>query len=512
MSVPLLGRPFIALVALVYLALLLLIGGWAARRTRDARDFFVAGQRAGLWLTGMATMSAAFSSFVFLGGPGLTYRMGLGSLMIVLPVGFTSALLCWLLGRRLRLLAGAREIFTMADVVACRFRSPRVSALCAIAVLAGTVAYLGLQVQTLGILIRAIFGLERLDAALAIGLGVLVAYSVVGGMVAGLYTDLLQGGLMLVTALAVFAHALSACGGFGEMTGTLAASERFGREFLEPLGRAPVFTAFGFFFVFGIGVLGQPHLLHKFFMIDDARKLKWMPLMLGGSQSLCLLIWLGLGLAVPALVARGRLEPLLHADDAAPSYLLQVAPEWIAGLALVGILAAIMSTADSFLNIGSAALVRDLPRALGFTLGDQLWWGRAAVLGIAAAAAGFALAYGSLIALLGTFAFGIFGAALAPALAVGLNWNRVGAGAAGASMATGLVLTLLLEFLARQRWFDGLPRLTLPHGVMPAAVALAASFTVLFVVSWWRGPDRGIEADVRRVMELPTGDARQDSA
>ena len=78
-------------------------------------------------------------------------------------------------------------------------------------------------------------------------------------------------------------------------------------------------------------------------------------------------------------------------DDATIAFLSGAVPEVLAGLALAGVLAAVMSTADSFLNIGSAALVRDLPRALafyedvmGFTLAiDQGW---AKILRIARAA------------------------------------------------------------------------------------------------------------------------------
>ena len=58
---------------LVYALLLLALGGWASRRVRSERDFFLAGQKLGLWVAGITTMSAAFSGFVFLGGPGLMY-------------------------------------------------------------------------------------------------------------------------------------------------------------------------------------------------------------------------------------------------------------------------------------------------------------------------------------------------------------------------------------------------------------------------------------------------------
>jgi Na+/proline symporter len=480
----------------VYLVLMVLIGLWAARRTRSARDFFIAGQRPGVFVTSLATMSAAFSGFVFLGGPGLTYRIGVASLWIVIPVGFTGGLLCWTVGRRLRLLAGVREVYTIPDAVACRFGSPAATGLAALSVAAGSVAYLAAQVLATGVVLSAVFGIERAGLALGLGLLVLVAYSVLGGMLAGVYTDVLQGSVMLVAAVAVFGRALTASGGWSRMTATLAESSRNG--FLEPLGGAPALTAFGFFFVFGVGVLGQPQMLHKFYMLRDPRTLKWLPLVLGVSQALCLLVWIGVGLAVPALVAQGGLEPLYHPDQATPSFLTEYASPLLAGVTFAGILAAIMSTSDSLLNIGAAALVRDLPRAFGRPVADELGLGRVAVVAVAAAAGGLAWVHGDLIALIGTFAFGTFAAALAPTLAVGLTWHRVNSRAAMDSMATGLSLNLALELLARQTRVPGLP-----GGVLPSAVSLAASFSVLMLVSWWTGRDDpdAVPADVRSVME-----------
>jgi len=505
-----LASPTLVWTATVYLALMLLIGVWAARRTTSAKDFFIAGQAIGLVVTGLATMSAAFSGFVFVGGPGLTYRMGLASMFICIPVSFTAGLLCWVVAKRLRLLAEVREIYTVPDVIYCRYRSRLASGLAAVAVLVGTVGYLGAQIQALGILVEAIFGTRgplgewSLAVAMAIGLLVVVFYSTAGGMVAGVYTDLFQGTLMVGAAIAVFYYALDAGGGLEAMALTIVESDRFGPGHLDPLGAVPVAMAMGFFLVFAVGTLGQPHMLHKFFMLDDPRKLKWMPLVVGGTQTLCVLIWLGIGMAVPALVARGRIAPLGSPDDASPQFLLGFVPEILAGVVFAGILAAIMSTADSFVNIGAAALIRDLPRALGRRVADELLWGRIAVVGIAVSAAVFAYLYGDLIALLGTFAFGTFGAALGPALAVGLNWRRVTATAAAASIATGMGVNLVLEFLAKQTFFEGLPGPPLQPGVLPAAVSLAASFTVLFVVTWATGGRRPpeIDEDVALVMDL----------
>lgn len=503
-------RPLILAASAVYLLSVVAIGIWSARRTRTAKDFFIAGQGIGLLVTGLATMSAAFSGFVFIGGPGLTYRMGLASLFICLPVSFTAALLCWTVAKRLRLLAEVREVYTIPDALHCRYRSRLTSGLAALAVVIGTVGYLGAQFLALGVMIEGIFGTRAalgpwsLPVAMGSGLLVVLFYAIAGGMLAGVYTDLFQGILMVGAAAAVFVYALDSGGGLPAMTQRIAESDLFGPTFLDPLARTPVFTALGFFFVFSVGCLGQPHMLHKFYMLDDPRKLKWMPLLVGGTQAMCVLIWIGIGLAVPSLVAEGRLSPLDHADDASPLFLMGFVPEILAGLVFAGILAAIMSTADSFVNIGSAALVRDLPKALGKRVGDELFWGRLAVLAIALAAALLALFYRDLIALLGTFAFGTFGAALAPAIAVGLNWKRVPAVAASASIATGIGVNLALEFLAKQDLIDGLPRPTfLQPGVLPTAVSLAASFTVLIWVTWWKGDaDGDLAPDVRQVMEM----------
>ena len=67
----------------------------------------------------------------------------------------------------------------------------------------GTVAYLGLQIQVLGVVLRAVFDLPGAVPAMAIGLVIVLVYSVLGGMIAGVYTDVLQGGLMVGAAVAV---------------------------------------------------------------------------------------------------------------------------------------------------------------------------------------------------------------------------------------------------------------------------------------------------------------------
>ena len=482
-----LGTPTVLAIAGLSLLAVLATGLWAVLRTSGARDWFIAGQRAGLVVTALATMSAAFSGFVFLGGPGITWRLGAASLWILLPVGITPWLLARVLGEPLRELAGREEIFTIPDVLAWRWNHRPTTLLGITAVVLGSVGYLATQVLALGLLGEALLGTRSwlgassLTFCMTLGLVLVLAYGTLGGMLAGLLTDLVQGALMVVTGVLVAGWAVFGAGGPGTIVRTILADGRLGAAFLDPLGRLGPAAAAGFFFLFSAGVLGQPHMAHKFFMLRDPRDLRRFPLVLGASQSLVLLVWVGVGLAVPALVARGELAPPERPDDAMLAWLCHGAPEWLAGLAVAGALAAIMSTADSFLNIGAAALVRDLPRVLGRPVDDELSWGRWATFLLGAGALGLAAwAHRDLVALLGTFAFGLFAAGLAPLLAIGLRRPEVTAPWAAAATATGTFLAVGLEVVRRSSFSAAIPGIA--AGVPPAAIALAAAFLVVLVL------------------------------
>jgi len=177
--------------------------------------------------------------------------------------------------------------------------------------------------------------------------------------------------------------------------------------------------------------------------------MRWGPLLTGVAYALTSLLWMSIGLSMRTLLLKGRQEPLEEADLAAPMFLLNHAPEWLAGVVFAGLLAAIMSTADSFLNIGAAALVRDIPTALfGKPAHRELFWTRVATAGLLVASALFALYMQNLVALLGTFGWGTFAAAIVPGVGIGLNWKRATGLACTLSVATSLVLNFALELAA----------------------------------------------------------------
>jgi Na+/proline symporter len=493
-DLPPLTQPTIVAVAVVYFAIVAAIGAWATRRTRSAADFFVAGEGIGLLALTLAAMSATLSGFAFIGGPGLVYSTGLGAMFLLLPAAITSSLGAWMLAKRMRLLGEVRGLITVPDAIGARYRSPLAQGLSATAILVAVIGYMATNILALGLVIDAIFG-TGLTWGVWIGMAIVLGYSVAGGILAGVYTDVFQGTLMAVASVLVFFATLKVGGGMSGMSRTILAADP---AYLGPFGKMGAVAALSLFFVFGVGSLGQPHVIHKFYMLKDPRKLKWYPLLSTLALLLATLLYFGVGVVVKALVAGGRLAPLASADQATPLFLLQYTPVFLAALVFSGVAAAIMSTVNSFMNIGAAAVTHDLPVAFGRRVENELRWGRISTVVISIAAALLALLPGALVAFLGIFGWGLFASTLVPALAIGLNWEGATREGAIASISTGLVITLLFETMAFFKVYS------FPAGVTVSGLSLVLSILVFFVVSWMtRERAAGqLDGDVKLVMSI----------
>ena len=259
-ELPPLTQPVIVGVALVYFVIVAAIGVWATRRTKTAADFFVAGQGIGLFALAIASMAATLSGFAFIGGPGLVYTLGLGAVYIVLPLSLTNAMGAWVLAKRMRLLAEVRPMITVPDAIGARYRSPLAQGLSGVAILIAVIGYMATNVLALGLVIDAIFG-TGLAWGIWIGTLITLAYSVSGGILAGVYTDVFQGMLMAAVSVGVFLFVLEVGGGMAGLSRTILAADP---AFLGPWGKLTPLAALSFFFVFGMGSLAQPHVVHKF--------------------------------------------------------------------------------------------------------------------------------------------------------------------------------------------------------------------------------------------------------
>lgn len=267
-------------------------------------------------------------------------------------------------------------------------------------------------------------------------------------------------------------------------------------EAMGPWGTLGMMGCLSWYFLFVLGGSGQPHIITKMMMnrrVQDAKLI--LPISLAG-YCLSALLWISIGLAMRALVLQGLHPELESADAAAPQFLQTYAHPILAGVVFAGLFAAIMSTADGFLNVGAAAIVHDIPQAIrGRSLVRELLWARIGTIVLAIGASLFAIysPFG-LVALLGKYGWGIFASAVVPVVAIGFNWKRATATAANVSIIASLAINFAILGLGK---FD----FVLPFGIDGSALALLVSLTLFFSVSLLTKP-RKMDPVVEAVMDI----------
>jgi len=479
----------------IYLLVCVGMGIWALGRTKSTDDFFMAGRSLGILLTAFALFSSTLSGFGFVGGPGLVYLMGMSSIWIVLGVSLGSVIGFALIQKRIRLFAELGNCVSLPDAVATRYQSDSVRAAVAVVILLGVIGYLATQILAMAIVLQDI--LQSAGVVGEIGLGfcvviscsVLVFYTVTGGILASVYTDLIQGAVMVVASILVFITVLTTFdGGLTEISQIVMADDQ---EAMGPWGTLGIMGCLSWLFMFALGAAGQPHVITKSMMVKRLADIKYIVPLNFLAYAISALLWLGIGLAMRALVVSGVHPALATPDAAAPQFLQNYAHPVLAGIVFAGLLAAIMSTADGFLNIGSAAIVHDIPSAIrGRPMAHQLLWARVTTVLIAVVAAVVALYTGDLVAILGAFGWGTFAAALVPVVAIGLNWKRATAPAAN----TAIIVSLLINIGSQ------ITGLTPPLGIDVGALSMVVSL-VLFVGISLMSEQPEIDPEVAIIMD-----------
>ncbi len=500
------GMGTIATIVILYMIIVLAIGAWATKRTKSSADFFIAGKSIGPIALGLAAFSATMSGWLFVGCPGLIYSVGTGVIWLTISTGMAYVVLWAIVGKRMRLLVEVSDCMTVADAIHVRYKSKLASGLSTLATIAGTVLYLATQLLAMGVIIGYVFKISVV-AGLIIGMIIMLIYAIGGGMLAGIYTDVFQGTMMVIASIAIFIYVLKTGNGMFNISEAIANSEALakggaGYKFVGPFGLLPPITAMSYYFIMAMGVVGQPHLVHKFFMIKDIRKLKWGAVLTVIPAIISGFLAFGVGIVVKSLVVSGKLPALTNPDDAITVFLLNYTNPLLTGLAFAGIASAVMSTGDSFINIASAAVVRDLPFAFGITVDNkkQLLLGRIAsvLCGIVSVLLAVGLGKDG-IALLGAFGWGTFAAALAPAIGLGFNWKRATKEGAIASIIAGLGVSVIFEMAKtlKAAWYANyFGKLGLHNG----SFALGISLIVFILVSLIT-PKGQIDPEVEAVMD-----------
>jgi len=471
---------------LAYFACVATLGLIARRRNKDLDDFLLAGRRLGTFTAALSAQASDMSAWLVIGLPGAAYTMGYSAIWIVVGCAAGTAFNWFVLARRLRVQSERFAALTLPDYFESRFGGDGTHVLRLISVgiiLLSYCGYISAQFIAAGKLFETVsesvpeFNVTY-TAGIAIGASIVLLYTIVGGFIAVSWTDVLQGLLMLFAVTLVPVAALRSMGGFSNALELLRSSGNPQEILSFSGGKAGAAFVFGVFlsnFSWAFGYPGQPHILARYMAIRDERKvplagtisLVWVVLALCGAFAL--------GLAGRAATGAGA--SLADAEHVMPSMSYSLLPPWLCAVVCSAALAAMMSTADSQLLVGSSCIVEDLvvkTFKMRLSSARALQLSRLAVLVLTMFAMGVSLRKANVFAQVFN-AWSALGAGLGPALVLSVLWKGTRKEAVAIGMVFGVV------FVYFWPWAHGL--LGWEHLADPLALGFVGSAILIVVGS-----------------------------
>lgn len=435
----------IAIVFIVYLALMVAIGFKFYSKTDNLSDYILGGRNLGSWLTALSAQASDMSGWLLIGLPGTAYAIWAGtSEAIWTAIGLIlGTYLNWLfVAKRLRKYTEiAGNSLTIPDFFENRFKDGKhiLRTLSAIFIVVFFLIYTSAQFSAGAKLFSTVFGLDYMTGLL-IGAGIIVSYTALGGFSAVCWTDAIQGTIMFFALLIVPAMATSQMGGVDAITTKLAELSPDALGFFPMKDGAVDSLLLASALGWGLGYFGQPHILVRFMAIQS-------PDMIKKSRTIAM-IWVIVTLfaaVAMGVIGKAYMPELADGEVIFMSMLDSMFPDLIAGVLLTAILAAIMSTASSQLLVTASSASKDLYSML-FKKSSEgsgiVWVSRITVIIVAAIGILLAMDPTSSVFDLVACAWGGFGAAFGPLILFSLFWKRTTLAGAVVGMVVGGVVDL----------------------------------------------------------------------
>ena len=346
-------------VLVLYLGIMAFIGWYAGRKTNSLGDFFVLSGKAGVVVSGIAYFSTQFSMGTFLGTPGTIYDVGYAGMAISVPGAvFCMILPALLIGRKLITLGHKYGFLTMADYLTDRYDSKVMSGVLGIMMLFFLIPMMGAQIIGAGVIVHVFTGLPEWVGVVGMGI-IVILYCMTGGMQGAMMTDVIQGSLMIATAIVTFVVSIVMGGGFSNINQTLHSMNEAYLTFPGANGYMPWTYYVSNIVLWSFFTMGQPHLFTKFFAMKD-HKTMFKAILLGTAGmffSATLIEWAGVnGIAT--------IQNIEKADQIVPMILQRGLNPFLASIFIAGIVAAGMSTIDGILVTTTGAVTRDIYQKL----------------------------------------------------------------------------------------------------------------------------------------------------
>ncbi len=437
--------PFILSGFIIYLIGMLFIGFWTCRRNKNNEDFLLAGRSLGPWVTAFSERASGESAWLLLGLPGAGLAVGLGEIWTCLGC-ISGIIFSWyVISYRLRIQTEKLSALTLPEYFAKRTgdETNLIRAVSSLIIIFFFTFYVSAQFNGAGKVLNVTFGFSQTTGVL-LGAAVILFYTIMGGFLAVAWTDLVQGIIMICTlvilplaALIEFYH-----GHTSFVESARQVSPHLMNLFKDKTGWMIVPFVLGGL-SWGLGYMGQPHLLTRFMAIRDPAKLKqgrfiaiaWaVPAFFGA---------LAIGLVGVTLYGKGQLS---DPEKIMPFLATQLLPGWLAGIFISGAIAAMMSTADSQLLVTTSSIAEDfLHKILKVNPKPEtlLYISRISTFGVGLIAIILGLNQKKLVFEIVSYAWSGLGAAFGPALLISLYSKRVSRAGILAGMITGALTTII---------------------------------------------------------------------
>jgi SSS family solute:Na+ symporter len=466
---------------------------WAARRERAGRetsaDYFLAGRNTGWFVIGASLFSSNIGSEHLVGLAGT----GAASGVAVAQFEILAAFILLLLGYVFTPFYLRSGVFTMPEFLERRYSPAARWYLAVISIVGYVLTKISVTIFAGGVVFETVMGIDFWTGALIVVVATGI-YTIFGGLLAVLITDMLQMFVLIAGALAVLFFGLQAVGGWGELRAVA------GPEFFDMWKPAsdPNFPWTGI--LFGAPILGIWYWCTDQFIVQRVLAARNLTEARRGTQFagflkiLPLFIFVIPGVIAYVLVQQGRLE-LGAPDQALPALVRSLLPVGLRGLVVAGLLAALMSSLSSVFNSTSTLVTWDVYKKLrpGASERQLVWVGRIST-GVLVL---FGLLWIPLMQLVsGTLYTYIQSvqAYIAPPIAavflLGLLWPRLNATGAMACLLTGFVLGVarLVAEIGKsglEGWLYAYADINFLHF---AALLFVACSVVLVVVSLMTAP------------------------
>lgn len=470
------------IVLLLFMAVMLFIG-WRAARTSDnsVSDYYVGGRKMSKWVVAGTYAASFLSAGSFLGTIGYNYAYGwaavwqlLGTLTALLFLGVFLSAKFWRFGYY-------NEGYTLPDVFALRYSKRWSRGIFSLVILCMYTFGMAAMYMGFNSVLGTVTNLPYMGSIM-IGAVVVLIYTFTGGCRAVAWTDTACFVIMLGSMLVMIPAVLYSSGGFESLATAFAhtppkpegASWMEGAQLTSVTNNyLTVTVSLAWFSIWLFGNISQPHQITRMYLAKDERAAR-------SAVALVIIPFALIYLAGMVIGSYARvIEPALQRIDMAfPVTVMSIFPPYIAAIILMGIIAAIMSTASTMLLISSQCTGYDIYKSIINPEASEkkvLLISRSTMIictGISLIVAYFAQTLPGLL-FLWSSAFAVMGAAVFPSLVAAFYWKRANAAGNLASMIVGLVITMI--------WF-GIPELR-PFGLHPILPGIAVSTLVLIAVS-----------------------------